>query len=332
MIRRTACLWGMAVVCRLFYSSPGALEAQQLLVDLTLETFILVDQPAFKSHARAWLVDQQGQRIYEGQIILGHRVKNLTINMDVYDGEMVSEIGYATSNTGSRYSNYDQCYAAIMSAHANAYSEHESLNRSGVCTAASGGGEASLVDPPKQNSPVLLDLEQDGFQLSGPNPAVEFDINADGFAERIAWTKAGEDEAFLCLDRNGNGMIDDGSELFGYATPLLSGQRAKVGYRALAELDTQELGGNRDGKIDASDPMFGELCAWVDENRDAVSQPHEIYTLVQVGVVTLEYGYKKTSLRDSYGNLFRYVSRVEMRGPSGVVSEWPTYDVIFAEP
>jgi hypothetical protein len=170
-----------------------------------------------------------------------------------------------------------------------------------------------------------------GFHLSGPHPAVTFDIDADGTPDHIAWTKAGEDDAFLCWDRNHNGVIDDGRELFGYATPLLSGRQARVGYRALAELDRPEFGGNLDGKIDAQDAKFRELCAWIDKNRDGISQADEILTLEEAGVVALDYNYATTRLRDAYGNLFRYVSRAQMRTPSGVRT-WPTYDVLFAEP
>lgn len=185
---------------------------------------------------------------------------------------------------------------------------------------------------PEEDCPILLDLNQDGFHLSGPDPAVSFDIDADGIPDQIAWTKVGEDDAFLCLDRNGNGAIDDGRELFGYATPLLSGEPAQVGYRALAELDQPELGGNEDEKVDASDGAFSDLCAWVDTNRDGLSQPDEIQSLAQVGVESLDYGYKTVGIRDSFGNRFRYVSSAMMRIPSGAVRPWRTFDVIFAEP
>jgi len=189
-----------------------------------------------------------------------------------------------------------------------------------------------LIEIPRENCPVILDLQLDGFHLSGTDPAVHFDINADGIPEAIAWTKSGEDEAFLCWDRNHNGLIDDGRELFGYATPLLAGGRAEIGYRALAELDRPELGGNLDGKVDAKDLKFSELCAWVDANRDGISQPRELYSLDQVGVVYLEYDFITTRIADPFGNLFRYRSRAGMLTPSGAVRPWPTYDVIFAKP
>ena len=155
---------------------------------------------------------------------------------------------------------------------------------------------------------------------------------SDGVRDPIAWTRANDDDAFLCLDRNGNGLIDDGTELFGYATPLQNGQPAQVGYRALAELDSSEAGGNRDGVVDASDARFADLCVWVDRNRDGVSQSQEMSGLGPAGVASLEYRYRVTQLRDSYGNLFRYVSTVKMRTPSGALRSWPSFDVIFTEP
>jgi hypothetical protein len=220
------------------------------------------------------------------------------------------------------------CYETGLIAHVNAYNLHKTWSVGPIC--------AELYEPPprpevpKENCPVLLDLNQDGVHLSGPDPGVHFDIDADGIQDEIAWTAAGGDDAFLCWDRNRNGIIDDGRELFGYATPLTTGGPAKVGYRALAELDQPAYGGNGDGKIDADDLAFRELCAWGDVNRDGISQPAEIHTLGEVGVVALRYNYRTIHLRDAFGNLFRYVSSADMLSSSGAVRSWPTFDVIFA--
>jgi hypothetical protein len=249
----------------------------------------------------------------------------------MYNARIASDIGYANSAASHLPAIWGHCHGAAMGVHVNSENLHRNFT-SGIDCVEPPEPLPEPEDPPDENCPVILDLRQDGFHLSGPDPAVLFDIDADGVRDPIAWTRANDDDAFLCLDRNGNGVIDDGTELFGYATPLRNGQPAKVGYRALAELDSQEAGGNRDGVVDASDAKFADLCVWLDRNRDGVSQPQEISGLDPVGVAALEYQYRVTRLRDSYGNLFRYVSTVKMRSPSGALRSWPSFDVIFAEP
>ncbi|HKI03823.1 MAG TPA: hypothetical protein VKK31_17715 [Thermoanaerobaculia bacterium] len=284
------------------------------------------------SFARAILYNtSNGDRAYNTQVILGHRVYDIDSGVSIiYQGQIVSDIGYANSFASHLEGTWGHCYGAGMVVHVNSDNLHVPYASPVDCIELP--EPLPDPDPPDENCPILLDLRQDGFHLSGPNPAVSFDIDADGIPDRIAWTKAGEDEAFLCLDRNHNGVIDDGSELFGFATPLLSGRRAKIGYRALAELDLPALGGNNDGTVDAGDSSFADLCAWVDGNRDGVSQTNEIRTLPQVGVVRLQYHYRTIHLTDPSGNLFRYVSSVLMRSPSGAIRSWPTFDVIFTEP
>lgn len=266
------------------------------------------------------------------QVIIGHRLKDLNLNVMIADGQYVENTGAAS---GSLWTTgvYGHCYEARAGVHVNAFNFHHEEFRGPECAEPyQRPPKPELPEIPDENCPVLLDLHQDGFHLSGPDPAVRFDIDADGTLDEIAWTQEGEDDAFLCWDRNHNGVIDDGRELFGYATPLVSGERAVIGYRALAELDGTELGGNRNGRVDANDRAFPELCVWADSNRDGVSQPDEIRSLDDAGVVTLEYRYLGTRLRDRFGNLFRYVSVAEMRTESGGLRLWPTYDVIFTEP
>ncbi|GBC77380.1 hypothetical protein HRbin08_00857 [bacterium HR08] len=95
-------------------------------------------------------------------------------------------------------------------------------------------------------SPILLDVAGDGFHLAGLSEPALFDFDANGTPLVMGWTRAGEDDAFLVLDRDGDGEITTGRELFGNATPLSSGAIAKHGFMALAEGDQ-----NGDGWIDA---------------------------------------------------------------------------------
>src|SRR5471032_2651420 len=84
------------------------------------------------------------------------------------------------------------------------------------------------------------------------------------------------------MDLNGNGNIDNGSELFGSGTTLADGQKAANGYAALAELDT-----NHDGVINSQDAAFGKLDVWVDSNADGISEAGELHTLSSLGITQL---------------------------------------------
>jgi hypothetical protein len=133
------------------------------------------------------------------------------------------------------------------------------------------------------SSPLLFDLDGDGIevtQLSARSTAL-FDLNADGIRTQMAW--AGPDDAFLALDRNGNGQIDSGRELFGDQTVLSNGKRATDGYAALADLDS-----NHDGLINAQDTRFGELRLWRDANQDGVGGSDEWQSLAQAGVTEIK--------------------------------------------
>ncbi|HYO12944.1 MAG TPA: hypothetical protein VE685_07115, partial [Thermoanaerobaculia bacterium] len=175
--------------------------------------------------------------------------------------------------------------------------------------------------------PILVDTENDGIHLTGLDDPVWFDIDADGAADLMAWTDRGE--GLLALDRNGNGTVDSGAELFGNATPLLDGTRALNGYEALAELDSWVLGGNGDGFIDPADEAFGALWMWTDRSHDGVSQPEELRSLAEAGIRRIDLDYKRSHRTDRYGNQFRFLGRAWKTNRHGVERPVLTWDVFF---
>jgi uncharacterized repeat protein (TIGR02543 family) len=173
-------------------------------------------------------------------------------------------------------------------------------------------------------SPIVINFANGDYQLTGSNAPVLFDIGATGHPVRIGWTAAGADEAFLWLDHNGNGIVDNGAELFGTATLLRNGTTATNGFEALRELDS-----NGDGVIDAHDIAWSRLMLWRDLNHNGRTDPGEIMPLGNSGVIALSLAYHWTGRLDRWGNMFRYESIVWLKDSQGHMRAKPVYDVFF---
>ena len=122
-------------------------------------------------------------------------------------------------------------------------------------------------------SPLVIDLDGDGIELSHvhDNP-VFFDIDGDGNLEKIGWVKS--DDGHLAMDRNGNGKIDDITELYG--------DDVIPAFSKLALHDK-----NEDGVIDEKDSDYDKILVWRDLNQNGVSEPEELKTLRETGIASI---------------------------------------------
>lgn len=178
-------------------------------------------------------------------------------------------------------------------------------------------------------SPILIDVSGNGFDLTNASGGVDFDLTGEGPPVKMAWTKAGSDDAWLALDRNNNGTIDNGKELFGNITPQVSAPEGveRNGFLALSEFDKPANGGDSDGYMSANDAIYSRLLLWQDTNHNGVSEPAELKPLPQLGVKGLELHYKTSNRVDEFGNEFRYRAKVIARQP-GQTGRW-AWDVFL---
>ncbi|MCQ8183232.1 hypothetical protein NP603_19115, partial [Methylomonas sp. SURF-1] len=156
---------------------------------------------------------------------------------------------------------------------------------------------ATVATPPVRRDPLVFDLDGDGLETAGVNTAnpIYFDHDADGVKTATGWVES--DDAFLVLDKNANGTIDSGRELFGDAMLKSNGQLAADGFDALRDLDA-----NLDGKVDAADAQFANLRLWRDLNQDGISQANELFTLGSQNIAAINVGSTEHSQILANGN------------------------------
>jgi hypothetical protein len=147
-------------------------------------------------------------------------------------------------------------------------------------------------------SPIIIDIVGDGVDLNDSAHGVAFDIDGDGSADRISWTRADSDDAFLWLDGNGNGTVDSGMELFGDAV-------YDNGFDKLKTFDD-----NGDGIVDAHDAIWPSLRLWLDANHNGISDASEISTVASSRFTGIAVTFKIVGKRDKYGNRYRYKGRI----------------------
>ncbi|ANE57980.1 hypothetical protein AYM39_22110 (plasmid) [Methylomonas sp. DH-1] len=176
---------------------------------------------------------------------------------------------------------------------------------------------ATVATPPVRRDPLVFDLDGDGLETAGVNTAnpIYFDHDADGVKTATGWVKS--DDAFLVLDKNANGTIDSGRELFGDAMLKSNGQLAADGFDALRDLDA-----NLDGKVDANDAEFANLRLWRDLNQDGISQANELFTLGSQNIAAINVGSTEHSQILANGNQLADIgSYVKTDGSSGALGE-----------
>ena len=316
------------------------------MVGSILHTISLTgNQVQARSIAASYLPDEM-DRIYVEVDLYQNDPFTAPFYLDIDDDEDIrvgtetiqarADVSFAPLTPGSRYcsdhyweTTRDGAITEIFAANrcANAPSPPEECPEGPDPEAPEMGeeGEEECDDSPP-SSPILLDLDRNQFHLSGG--PVYFDIDADGQPENLTWVSPGAQDAFLFLDRNGNGVVDDGSELFGNATFLISGERAKHGYEALEEFDLFENGGNQDGVIDDADSIYSILEVWIDSNANGNHESLESRSLAEADVLTIGLNYRESRRTDSHGNQFRYIGTglIEVNGHA---LNMATTDVFF---
>ena len=168
-----------------------------------------------------------------------------------------------------------------------------------------GGGGGSAPDC----SPIIVDVGGNGFQLTSAADGVLFDITGSGRPIMVAWPARGAANAFLVLDRNRDGVINSGAELFGNFSPQPPSANPN-GFLALAQFDDPSRGGNGDGLIDERDAVFSDLRLWIDSNHDGISQKEELFKLPELGVYSVSLEFSESRRTDAFGNVFRYKAKV----------------------
>jgi len=164
------------------------------------------------------------------------------------------------------------------------------------------------------SSPIILDIDGKGFNLTSAAGGVSFDISGTSHPIQMGWTASGSDNAFLALP-GADGLVHNGKQLFGNFTSQPPSANPN-GFVALAVYDDPKNGGNGDGILDSRDAIYPSLRLWIDTNHDGISQPEELHTLSSLGVNSISLKYKAEQRTDQYGNVFHFRAQVNPGDPT----------------
>jgi serine-aspartate repeat-containing protein C/D/E len=154
-------------------------------------------------------------------------------------------------------------------------------------------------------TPIVLDLDHNGIQtIAREDSTGKFDLFGNGQAIESGWISSGD--AFLAIDIDKNGKIDNLSELFG-------GTSKGDGFAKLGAFDS-----NGDGFVDAKDAHFGDLRVWQDLNGNHQTDAGELRTLAEAGVVSLKVDHVDLPAVDAQGNLHLERSSAVMADGSSI--------------
>ena len=173
----------------------------------------------------------------------------------------------------------------------------------------------------QQVSPLVLDLAGTGLNLKALSSfSPYFDLSATGFEAKSSWI--GKGTGLLVLDRNNDGKINDGTELFGTAGGSADG------FAALRLLDT-----NGDGLISAADAQFNDLRVWVNPEGDGIAYPGELLSLTSLGIVSINLA-ATASTQVIAGDAIKLVSTYTLaNGTTRTIADaWLTTSATFTKP
>jgi hypothetical protein len=161
-------------------------------------------------------------------------------------------------------------------------------------------------------SPIVIALNPGQYRFTSVTDGVLFDIDGDGLKDRMAWTQAAADVAFLARDIDGDGQITSGRELFGdYTVPGI-----RNGFEALASAAKATNGNIERGSVSEDDPLFFELLLWTDRNHNGLSEPEELRPAMET-ISAIGLGYKPVGRQDRHGNKFSYMGWSHLRTING---------------